>query len=265
MTSRAEAVESLLYVGLTEYEARCYTALTQLSDGTAKEISEVAGIPQSRVYDVASELHEKGLIDVQESTPRRYFAIPVDQALARLRQEYAENLDLASEQLSTLEARRTGTEGVWEIASKPDIEVRITMHLRQATDEVYLLVGADDLLGEETIDALQAAHERGATVYVEVPSIETRNRVHQALPGAHIVRSDLPGIAHEDRQPGRLLMVDSDVVLLSEVTAGLVPGETDEEGLWGRRTGYGLVSWIRPLLRDRIARLENDRAESCAG
>lgn len=49
MASEEETVESLVELGLTEYEACCLVAVTQLSQGTAKEISQIADVPQSRV------------------------------------------------------------------------------------------------------------------------------------------------------------------------------------------------------------------------
>lgn len=52
MAVETDAIEALTELGLTEYEARCFVALSQLTQGTAKEISRVADVPQSRVYDV---------------------------------------------------------------------------------------------------------------------------------------------------------------------------------------------------------------------
>lgn len=61
MASKAEAVEALTELGSTEYEARCFVALSQLSEGTAQEISQVSEVPQSRVYDIADSLFQRGL------------------------------------------------------------------------------------------------------------------------------------------------------------------------------------------------------------
>lgn len=55
-----EAVTSLEELGLTEYEARCFVALTRLSKGTAKEVSQVADVPRSRVYDTIERLERTG-------------------------------------------------------------------------------------------------------------------------------------------------------------------------------------------------------------
>lgn len=82
-----EAVEPLTRLGLTEYEARCFVALSGLGSGTAKEISEASDVPRTRVYDVARALEAKGLLEIQHTNPKRFYAVPVDHAVDLLRQE----------------------------------------------------------------------------------------------------------------------------------------------------------------------------------
>lgn len=258
MPSNAEAVESLVELGLTEYEARCFVALTQLSEGTAKEISQVADVPQSRVYDVTDQLYHRGLVDVQESEPRKYFALPVEQALERLQREYDDAVETANRRLQALESRETDGDGVWEIADRQDVIVRVKMHVDDATDEVYLLVGDEELLEPEVLDALDEATEEDVAVFAEVPSESARDRLHDAVPAADVAITDLPleSMPVEDREPGRLLMVDRETILMSALREGLVPDDTEETGLWGSEVGHGLVVWLRPLLESRLEQLD---------
>lgn len=65
-----EAVTLLEELGLKQYEARCFTALTQLSDATAKGISEISEVPRTRVYDAIRVLETQGLVEVQHSSPQ---------------------------------------------------------------------------------------------------------------------------------------------------------------------------------------------------
>lgn len=254
MASEAETVESLMELGLSEYEARCFVALTQLSDGTAKEVSQVADVPQSRVYDVANRLYERGLVDVQESNPKRYYAVPVSVAVERIQQEFTGHLERATENLERLESRQTEEEGVWEMATQQDVINRVVMHAENAADEIYLLVGTEALLEDDVLDALTAAGERDVSVFVEVPTAAARERVREELPDAQVALSDLafgplPGTS---RRPGRLVMIDRETILMSAVTEGVVPTETDETGVWGSEGGRGLVVWLRELLASRL-------------
>ena len=254
MPSKLEAVESLMELGLTEYEARCFVALTQLSEGTAKEVSRIADVPQSRVYDIADRLHRKGVVDVQESDPRRYRVLSVERAMDRLQQEYSESLEAAAERLQELESRSTPSRGVWEIAAQRDVVDRLLMHLEDAEEEVFLLVAEEGLLGGELLETLADAVDRDVTVYVEVPTEAARERFHDAVPDARVTVTDLHvrSTVLDECEPGRLALIDHETVVLSSLQEGLVPDEHEETGLWGTGVGHGLVVWIRPFLERRL-------------
>lgn len=258
MVSEEETVESLVELGLTEYEASCLVAITQLSQGTAKEISQIADVPQSRVYDVAEKLYRKGLVDIQESDPQKYYALPVDRAIKRLREEYRKNLETADENLRSLESRDRNDSGVWEIANREDVRIRVEMHVDEATEEIYFHVSHEESLESEILDALAQATDRGVVVRVEVPNESARSRVHETVPAARVAVSDLQfdSVSEGEEEPGRLLMVDRETILLSALTDGLVPQETSETGIWGSQLGGGLIAWQRHLLESRLAGLE---------
>lgn len=256
--SEADAIDALVELGLRQYEAQCFVALTQLSEGTAKEISQVADVPQSRVYDVVEQLHRLGLVDIQESEPRKYSVVPVDVARERLRQEYHGHLETATTNLRELEQRTTDEDGIWKVASHQDVRNRTSAAIDDATSEIYLLVADEELLDAALLERVSAARERGVAVFVEVPSASVRRTVHDALPAAHVAVTDFgfdsrgPG----DRSLGRLLLVDRETVVVSALTEGLVPRETTETGVWASERGHGLVIWLRYTLEKRLAALE---------
>lgn len=257
-----EAVESLTELGLTEYESRCFVALTQLSTGTAKEVSRLADVPQSRVYDVGERLHRMGVVDIQESEPRRYAAIPVDLALARLRKEYDDALVTAERRLATLEKRADDAAGVWKVAERGDVADRFEAQLEAAESSVHLLVADREILERAELEALSSAVERGVSVHAEVTSESLRDRLHEAAPGVRIAVSELPleSLEAVDWRPGRLVLVDRRAVLLSAKTVGLVPDKTAETGLWSEDVGHGVVDWLGPLLEARLESQSFDTA-----
>ena len=260
--AKPEAVGALVKLGLTEYEARCYVALTQLYEGTAKEISQVADVPQSRVYDVAGRLHERGLVDVQETEPRRFFAVPVEDTIRRLEQTYYDRLETADQHLQQLDSRENDVTGVWKIANREDIRLRMKMHIKEAQEEIYLVLGDESLLDENILTALANASDQGVTIYAEVPSEDVRERLHTEIPVCRVTISDLPLSTIDEKVPGRLLLVDQKAVLLSALTEGLVPGQTEETGMWGEEVDHGLVAWLVPLLHARRERKTFETAES---
>jgi sugar-specific transcriptional regulator TrmB len=101
---REEAVEQLTELGLSLYAARTFVALTVLSGGTAVEVSQSADVPRTRVYDAVEELSDVGLVVVEESTPKRFTPVAVDEATELLLDEYADRVETLRDALSTLTA-----------------------------------------------------------------------------------------------------------------------------------------------------------------
>jgi sugar-specific transcriptional regulator TrmB len=66
--------EELEEFGLSSYESRVYLSLISSGISTAKEISLSSKIPFGRIYDVLSSLEDKGLVDTQESRPKKFSA-----------------------------------------------------------------------------------------------------------------------------------------------------------------------------------------------
>ena len=66
--------EELAEYGLSNYEAKVYYAILPLGVMTAKEISEVSMIPFGRIYDTLTRLEEKGVIESQDTRPKKYSA-----------------------------------------------------------------------------------------------------------------------------------------------------------------------------------------------
>lgn len=56
--ARSAAIEQLEALGCSTYAARTYVALVELGEGTAQEVSTVADVPRTRVYNAAAELRE---------------------------------------------------------------------------------------------------------------------------------------------------------------------------------------------------------------
>lgn len=258
MPPTSDAVEALVELGLSEHQARCFVAFTQLSEGTAEEAAKVADLPAARVHEAAEWLHRRGLVEVQASEPRRYRAIPVDDALDRLEREYADTLEIARDRLLGLDSRDGGGEGVWAVADEEGVDARCLGSVGTATEEVYLLVADEAILERDLLAALADAAADGVAVHAEVPTVSASERVRDAVPAASVAVSSLPlASPSTDRcRPGRLLLVDREAVLLSALREDYPSRET---GLWASGSGHGLVSWLGPLLG---ARLEQLRAAS---
>lgn len=80
-------------MGLAEYEASTYLGLLQSGMSTAKEISDTADIPQSRVYDVLESLESKGFVTIQPGRPKKFAPIEPELAVNQFVQYKRSNLE----------------------------------------------------------------------------------------------------------------------------------------------------------------------------
>jgi sugar-specific transcriptional regulator TrmB len=104
--ARAEAVAQLTELGLGLYAARTFVALTTLSGGTAVEVGRAADVPRTRVYDAVDELSEAGLVDIDDTTPKRFTPVGVAEAADLLLGESETRAETLQDALTTLEAER---------------------------------------------------------------------------------------------------------------------------------------------------------------
>ncbi len=115
--SEKNAIKALRDLGLTEYEAKVYTALTRIKAGIASEIHQISGIPRSAVYGALKKLVMRGIVEVQPSKPMRYKVADPSAALERLKSGFMHDAEAAlhalEEVYSAEEIRREEEPGLW--------------------------------------------------------------------------------------------------------------------------------------------------------
>lgn len=255
MTDQRAAAEALEQLGLTEYEAKCFVALTRIAQGTAKEISQLSGVPRSRVYDTVEGLHREGLVDVQQSDPREFRALSKDEAFDKLRRDYNASIDAADAELSQIESAETHEQkGTWAIANPEHVSDRAVALLDDVEQHVHLIVADESKLEQSLVDRLSTVSDQGVTVVVEVPTERLQNYIQEAVPGARVVVSPSLQEVHQvvKKWPGQLIMVDHQAVLASGVEESDLPGIEEETAMWTHGHDHGFATWIRELIGDRV-------------
>jgi sugar-specific transcriptional regulator TrmB len=247
-TPRSTAVEQLTEFGLSTYAARTYVALSQLETGTAGEVSEIADVPRTRVYDAARELADRGLVDVQQSEPRRFWAVSIDTAVRLFWQEYerrTSRLTDALEQLGTAPSYEE-QRGVWTVTDRESVENRVLDFVEAATEEVVYTT-VDELLTDEIVSALRATSERGVDVKIGGISQAAREQLKAEVPEIEVFETLWDPT---EMHAGRLLMVDKSTTLVSVLLEGNgnnPPEPFDERAIWGKGETNGLVVVLRAM------------------
>ena len=259
LSNHQRAVELLQQLGLKEYEAKCFVALSRLPKGTAKEISEISEVPRTRVYDAVRILEAKGLVEVQHSNPQQFRAVVIEEAAKTLRHEYESRTETLVEALEDIEPTlpdgdREITHEVWSLSGSTPIANRTQQLIDAAGKEVVLIVNRQDDITEELIDHLRVAVETDIDVLVGTAAESVRDHLHEELPGAQVFVSGLEWLhsssidTTDDTTISRLLLVDRNTILVSSVHER-GPGEVDtEKAVFGRGFDNGIVVIARRLM-----------------
>ena len=267
MTDRSHhdrAITLLEELGLKQYEAKAFVALTRLPEGTAKRVSEISEVPRTRVYDAVRTLESKGLVEIQHTSPQRFRAVTIDEAANTLRSEYEDRTDSLRDALASLdrETRDTETDNtheVWALSGTTAITNRSKELLDEADREVVLVSGDRSLVTEPLVDRLEAAHQRGVGIVVGTTDEGVRSRLQETLPDAEVFTSELawlqgfdPG---DDTSITQLLLADRNTVLVGTVRGG--NDEEREQAVFGRGFDNGFVAVARRLLATGLPATEN--------
>ena len=106
-----ESIEILVELGLTHTEAKVYTALLCLKRATAKNIHRASKVARQDVYQLLSDLQEKGLIEKIIGKPAKFKPIPASDAVSILTERRNEQSQkLKKKQSNTLEILELDTQ-----------------------------------------------------------------------------------------------------------------------------------------------------------
>ncbi len=110
--------KTLRELGLTGYEAHAYLSLLEKGTMTAGQVSEVADIPYSKIYEVLNSLEGKGWIEIRGGRPNRYYPKSPSEALGAAKLRFVSMMKFWEQnflgELQPLYEKR-------EIREKPDI------------------------------------------------------------------------------------------------------------------------------------------------
>lgn len=141
--SEKNAIKALRDLGLTEYEARVYTALTRLKAGIASEIHQISGIPRPAVYGALKRLVMRGIVEVQPSKPMRYRVADPAAALERLKSSFMTDAEVAlhalEEVYSADGSAREEEMGIWVHQGAGRVYEKVMEVLSRARRDILII------------------------------------------------------------------------------------------------------------------------------
>ena len=246
----AQLVERLKELGLTEYEANTLVILTRLGTGTAKDVAALDDVPRTRVYDAMDTLHERGLVDIQYTTPRKFTVVSRETIVRKLEVELENTISEIAEHLEALGPVEPQREqlGVWTVTGHDAVAQRVFEFIQEAEEQiVYMTV--DELLSDEHLDSLRAAEERGVEIYLAGISEQVQERIQDVVPSTTMFDTMWEWA---DTPAGSLLITDEETALVSVRTNRFGTGELEETAIWGTGERNSLVVVLRAIFTWRL-------------
>lgn len=138
-----DLIESLKTMGLTEYEAKVYSALVLFERAQVKKVYEYLNMPKPSVYHSLKGLMDKGLVMMVSSKPAIYRAVPPKIALKHLIEIHQNAEKSALTELKQLEASGLETESpdiIWTLFGKNNVEHSMEELISKAHDSMKLIL-----------------------------------------------------------------------------------------------------------------------------
>lgn len=204
-----DIILKLQQLGFSSYEAKAYHALVLKHPAHGYEISKIARVPPAKIYETLARLKNKGAIIDSSTDPAKYYPVPPETLLGRLKQDV----------LTTIEGLETQLQQVQPL---PDID--LTWNLGDYQTIIDKMLAVIDNGGESLFlsiwpleagllnDAVVRAENRGVTVVAGIfGTCDVRWRTRINLESC--------GVSSQKRLGNRLTVVigDNKEVVISEI------------------------------------------------
>jgi sugar-specific transcriptional regulator TrmB len=195
-------------------------------------------------------LEAQGLVEIQHTSPKQFRAVPMDEALETLRDQYQDRVERLETLLNGMEDVEPDSgkpvQEVWSMTGAAAVENRTEELIHGTKNEIVFVIGHPSLLTDELVDSLNRI-STGVDLLIGTVSESLQERVQSAIPRARTFVSGLEWLNDADDSEiviGRLLLVDRSTILVSTID----PETGDEHAVFGDGFKNGLVVISRRLM-----------------
>ena len=224
-----DGVQSLVDLGLSQLEARVYLCLLEEAPATGYRIAKVLGRPVSNIYSVIRSMGEKGLILVDDGEKQVCRAVPPDELLHLLEQQFSARKQRAEGVVKNLPAGKADNR-VYRLPSAEQVFEKASRML-ETCRRVALVDAFPNLL-----ERLRPAISRAAARQVKVAVLAYEP---VSIDGASVVTHRHAGAVMK-RWPGQWLTmaIDAQQMLLAYLDGR---GRDVHHAVW---SASPTVSWV---------------------
>lgn len=214
-------------LGLSDYEARTYRALSQVSPLTPYETAQQAGLPTSKIYQVLGRLEEKGLVlCLQEQSRKRYIPKEVEEFAAACRYRMEKTLAGLEEEGRKLK-QESQVSYIWNLKGYGEIIDRAQQLVAGAQRDILIS------LWHEELTRLAPALQARIVDEVRVGLVHFGELDPALAVGTCFSHPIADTLFQEKGGRGLTLVVDSREAMMVTVS-----DHGEAEGAWSRNRGY---------------------------
>lgn len=178
---------------LNLYEVKIWIALLSRGISTAGELSNMAGVPRSRTYDVLESLERKGFVIMKLGKPIQYIAVSPKDVVERAKKNVRNSADMKVSNLEKMKGTEMikTLEGLYKkginfiepselsgaLKGRANIYSHLESLIKGAKQNVVLVTSGDGL--NRKIDslktALESAKKKGVKVKIAAPKTDKNN------------------------------------------------------------------------------------------
>ncbi len=209
--------------GLTEYEVKAYISLVESGPVPASELSKIASIPYSKIYEILGNLERKGWVETEQGRPAKYYpkapATALESSRVRVENTLKSSQADAMEELQPLYEKKGVQErpDIWIVRGQDNILDKIKETFARTRRELLIAMPvAPDAIVAVAAPLLGMMNERGIKISIMIPAA-TGRETPRKLKGIAEVR------LREQMFGGGIISDSNQIILLL--------GEEPEKGL----------------------------------
>ena len=175
MLSTEKIVTPLLDLGLNKYEAMIYSTLISEGVSTAKNISDITGIPYGKVYEIINSLCGKGFSIILPTKPMKCQAVSPEEAIKNVKKKTDDKFKKLEKTISdellplfTKTKEFVEPKGLfWVINGRANINKKIEKLIEEADDKINVFLSENGL--KRLVihkEKLKEAHKKGVKIHV---------------------------------------------------------------------------------------------------
>ncbi|UCH82382.1 MAG: TrmB family transcriptional regulator [Nitrospiraceae bacterium] len=218
----------LTHLGLSEYEARAYTALLSEHPLTAYEVAKKSGIPSSKIYEVMRKLDNRSMVQaIHGERSRSFIPVPPEEFISNYRSHMEESLDMVGRELSGIEAGMD-TSYTWHIKDYEGLLLKASRMIHTAETSLIIQLWQEEM--NILYEALENAEERGVKIAI-LHYGATNLKVGQVY--KHPVEGS---IFTDNNSRGCALVADSKEALIGKIS------DRNLDIIWSMNKGFVLMA-----------------------